>query len=109
MWFCHYSTANKQIKLADPLILLLPETHIEKARELAERLRLTIMQHPVIYQSQTINVTASFGVAEQTQDDLSIESIVGLADTALYQAKTMGRNRVNCAEMQPLETEVQAG
>ncbi|WP_366945458.1 diguanylate cyclase [uncultured Methylophaga sp.] len=58
---------------------------------------------------QTINVTASFGVAEQTQDDLSIESIVGLADTALYQAKTMGRNRVNCAEMQPLETEVQAG
>jgi diguanylate cyclase (GGDEF)-like protein len=93
----------------EEFVLYLPETDIEKARQLAERLRLTIMQHPVVYQSQKINVTASFGVAEQMKDDLSIEPIVGLADTALYQAKTMGRNRVNCAEQQPLEQSIQVG
>ena len=92
----------------EEFVLYLPETDLDKALQLAERLRVMIMQHPVSYLGQLIQVTASFGVAEQTKGNVSMESIVGLADAALYQAKTMGRNRVDSVEQQTLEPVLQA-
>jgi diguanylate cyclase (GGDEF)-like protein len=60
----------------------------------AERLRKRIADAPFpVSPTQSLCVTASFGVAAVRPDD-DVESLIRRADTALYRAKTGGRNRV---------------
>jgi len=64
---------------------------------LAERLRRTLSESPMVVDGKTLRVTASFGVAwlSATQDVLGdVEDLVHRADGALYAAKESGRNRV---------------
>ncbi|WP_158568070.1 MULTISPECIES: ligand-binding sensor domain-containing diguanylate cyclase [unclassified Duganella] len=80
----------------EEFLLLLPE--LDRARGVAqvERLRRAIEAAPVpIDDGQTIDVTASFGVAEfdPARPSVSLE-LIGRADAALYRAKAQGRNRV---------------
>ncbi|MDC3191500.1 sensor domain-containing diguanylate cyclase [Pseudoalteromonas elyakovii] len=74
--------------------VLLPETQIEQAKDLGERLRSQVEQCQVPYEQQTIHYTLSLGVTEQNNFDKSFESILAKADTALYKAKATGRNKV---------------
>jgi diguanylate cyclase (GGDEF)-like protein len=53
-----------------------------------------INQTPIVYCGQQISVTASFGVVELSNQDITIEQAIDLADSALYQAKSSGRNKV---------------
>ena len=74
----------------EEFVLLLPETDINTATEMAEKLRLAIEQNqnPGVGQ-----VTASFGVTQfMTNDDE--KKFIGRADDALYKAKKNGRNKV---------------
>lgn len=82
--------------------LLLPNTPIAIAAELAERLRLAIENHPFLYRLDPVRITCSFGVANLRA---SIPpSILELADQALYCAKHSGRNCVQiCDESQLVE------
>jgi len=70
--------------------LLLPSTHLEDAKRLAERLRQVL-------EAQHWGVTASFGVAEYVLGEEE-ENLFRRADQALYRAKNAGRNRVEMAE-----------
>jgi diguanylate cyclase (GGDEF)-like protein/PAS domain S-box-containing protein len=80
--------------------LILPELTIERARERAERLRHEIEGLFVEMGGLRIGpVTASFGVACYPVHGSSGEALLQLADKALYQAKTSGRNRVCVADM----------
>ena len=80
---------------------LLPETSINDALTLAERMREKIRE-PMLLDSGTLTVTVSAGVCEyipQAVDTLSSPETLGknllnAADEALYQAKATGRNRV---------------
>ena len=77
----------------EEFIALLPETDLNKAMELADRLCKKIAAYPVIHEEKHIPVTASFGVAElDWRADLT--KIIQDADTMLYKAKLNGRNRV---------------
>jgi diguanylate cyclase (GGDEF)-like protein len=80
----------------EEFLLVLPETELDSARLLAERIRLAIGERPLVVDSQRIGVTASLGVAcivgQLNLDDLSLE-----AGRAMYLAKRGGRNRV-CVE-----------
>ena len=82
--------------------LLLPQTKAEGARRLGERLRLQLENSRHQSDEATLNVTASFGVAafdlERPVEDPA--ALMKLADTALYQAKEQGRNRVCVAQSQ---------
>ena len=80
----------------EEFIVLLPETSMESARILAEKLRLWVQQTPVQVENQNaIPVTASFGVASvPVGQTATLESLYAAADAALYAAKTQGRNRV---------------
>ena len=74
--------------------IILPETGLEEAANLAERLRVAIANITIINDKQEIRVTASFGVVTCKDDDKGLESLLTKADDALYVAKKKGRNQV---------------
>jgi diguanylate cyclase (GGDEF)-like protein len=79
----------------EEFMLLLPDTNIDTALTIAEKLRVTILQ-PVfnVNTSPRLEVSASFGVACACADVIDWEILVGEADRALYKAKENGRNKV---------------
>jgi diguanylate cyclase (GGDEF)-like protein/PAS domain S-box-containing protein len=75
--------------------VVMPETGIDGAEELAERLRkaMEVTEHP-LPDGSSIRVTCSIGVTEVTSG--TAEDAIAVADIALYTAKRAGRNRVKC-------------
>ena len=74
----------------------LPDSDVEQAMDVLERMRHALADTPVEATDRTkIAVTASFGVATMDKDTDS-EETARRADAALYEAKRTGRNRV-CA------------
>ena len=85
----------------DELCILLPETSLTEAEHLAERIREGIAAQPFTLNSQiTRQLTISVGVASVTpgRHDTDLKALsdrlVADADSALYRAKALGRNRV---------------
>ncbi len=74
--------------------ILLPQTDLAGATDLAERFRQEISDMEVTYEETGITLTASIGVAEFHPDDTDITDVFKRADKALYLAKNAGRNRV---------------
>jgi diguanylate cyclase len=86
--------------------VLLPHTSSAGGAELAERIRSSC-EHGKIRRADTVqtisNVTVSIGVASCAENE-SFEAMLSRADSALYQSKTAGRNRVTVAERACRET-----
>lgn len=82
----------------EEFMLLMPATDVGPAFEFAERLRAGIAALEVPHGEQLLRVTASFGVATGGRESANVDAVVSAADTALYCAKHMGRNRVCSAE-----------
>lgn len=74
--------------------ILLPETHIEEASEVAERLRQLIAQMELKTDNGPLTLTASLGVAALYDRCARMEILLSHADQALYDAKHSGRNCV---------------
>lgn len=80
--------------------ILLPETNLAGASEVAERCRQSVASTVVRADTAEVEVkvTLSMGIATYPEcDGHTVEDIVRLADAALYRAKSMGRNRVEPA------------
>jgi diguanylate cyclase (GGDEF)-like protein len=77
----------------EEFLILLKGCNLETASNMAEELRLSIMNHPLYYQKQMIKITTSIGVSEYQQQDTR-KKLIGRADRALYEAKVNGRNQV---------------
>jgi len=78
--------------------IILPETKIEEAFHVAERLREQISKLEINCDGQPVRVTLSFGVASfQQMPKASFELFVKLADSALYMSKKQGRNKCSIA------------
>ena len=75
----------------DEFAVLLPDLHMKQARQTAERIRQQIagLSPP----SLTTAVTVSIGLADRTPKD-DVATLIQRADTAMYNAKEAGRNRV---------------
>lgn len=78
----------------EEFVILLPETGIERARALAERLRKNIESIGVKSPHLTFPFTVSLGVAQMSEEVNSIKKLIQLADRRMYQAKENGRNQV---------------
>src|SRR6202030_4138589 len=82
----------------DEFIILMPETGVEQAQILAERLRLWISQDPMLAEH---HITGSFGVASFPVHGFSMEDIVRVADSGMYISQHKGGDRVSTAEQLP--------
>lgn len=81
----------------EEFLILAPETNREKAQLLAERLRVGIANKPISLGEKAITVTASFGISSFSADMQQAQELIRMADIALYEAKSHGRNCVMAA------------
>ncbi|HEY0161764.1 MAG TPA: GGDEF domain-containing protein [Edaphobacter sp.] len=81
----------------DEFCVLLPETSMDEAMRVAERLRLEIGEMTVRFRGQMVRTSASLGVACSDISGLEWQNLIDDSDAALYRAKHEGRNRVIAA------------
>ena len=74
--------------------VLLPNTTLQDAVILAERMRQSIENASTEISGQAVKITVSIGAAEYNTEMTSINALYKNADQAMYQAKHSGRNRV---------------
>lgn len=79
----------------EEFVVLLPETSLEGALCIAQRLCDTIRDVTIESKQGLVKVTASVGVAELMEDYANLDALLEHADAALYRAKQAGRNRVS--------------
>ena len=92
----------------EEFLIVLPETELESARLLAERIREAIGQRPLLVDFQRIGVTVSLGVASVV-GNMNLDELSQEADRAMYLAKRGGRNRVASVEHRPVHLTTAAG
>ncbi len=78
----------------EEFVCLLPETAVEEARNVAERVRRRVADEPVITRAGSIQVTVSIGASELIESNNDVLSLIEQADAALYESKQGGRNQV---------------
>ena len=78
----------------EEFVVLLPETTTPESRNFAERLLRRVATHEFGEEGNRVRVTISIGMASYPDERVSDAlSLLQLADTHLYRAKTDGRNR----------------
>jgi two-component system cell cycle response regulator len=81
----------------EEFLILVPETSIEGARKMAERLRTKIEKTKVDTPAGILSLTISVGVASietELEQEQTVDSLIKRADQAVYAAKAAGRNCV---------------
>ena len=79
----------------EEFLLVFPECNGKDAVIIAEKVRLSVSDKPFIIPDGTLPVTASFGVTTiNPSDGIDVDTMIRIADEALYSAKSNGRNRV---------------
>lgn len=79
----------------EEFVVIAPDTTIETAFVLAERIRATVAAHKFdIGGADTRRLTISIGVATLNNKEMTADDLIRNADDALYAAKESGRNRV---------------
>lgn len=104
-------TAQSQMRDGDILCrmggeeftVLLPDTDMEQARMIAERLRQAVETTPVdidvdLIDEAPLAYTASLGVTEVYTEEYSLKPAIKRADQQLYEAKEAGRNRIHAPQ-----------
>ena len=81
----------------EEIVIILTEAPAEAAVQRAEQWRLGIAQLPIAAGDLSLHVTISAGVAAYPVDGSVMEEVLRVADAALYQAKSDGRNCVRRA------------
>jgi len=74
--------------------IILPQTQVVHAETIANRLRNLVSQITVPANGTEVAFTVSIGVTKNHDREASINDVLERADTALYEAKTQGRNKV---------------
>ena len=80
--------------------LLIREADLSQVLSIAERLRKAIEIDSIKHNNEEVDYTVSMGVSQFETTDTQFESILNRADRALYQAKSLGKNRVCHVELE---------
>lgn len=105
---CFADTAQASLRTTDTLarwggeefVVMLPATPAALAHICLERIRTQVMAEKLIYQGHDIALTVSIGAAIHHESE-TLEQTLSRADSALYAAKSGGRNRLVMANAPP--------
>ena len=75
----------------DEFVIILPDTNMQGSEKVAKKL-LEVISQPYHIETYELNVTVSIGIALFPMDGSDMETLSKNADTAMYRAKTEGRN-----------------
>lgn len=106
--FLRHNTRGEDIACrygGEEFLLIMPDASLENTRRRAETLQQEIQQLPIQYQHKSLQVTISVGVASLPEHGTSVKEVLKIADAALYQAKSEGRNRVVVAPLPAIHPE----
>lgn len=78
----------------EEFLILLPDTQINQAKEIAERIRSAVENMEIWSENQPIKITVSIGLSEFNTQEKCIKKAVRSSDFVLYKAKQSGRNQV---------------
>ena len=83
----------------EEFVILLPHTSPQDALALAERVRVAVAERPFLGAEYhpPVQMTVSLGTAGTDQYPVAVEALLARADAACYEAKRLGRNRVEVA------------
>ena len=73
--------------------VILPDTGRDIAFDVAERIRISVGQHPFLVTDNPLTITLSIGIGMAPDAGMTVEKLINATDQALYQAKRSGRNR----------------
>src|SRR5262249_49514560 len=76
----------------EEFLVVLPGCDRDQALQSAERIRAAVSAAPVTFENSRISITTSIGVTAVAAEGCD-QQLLAVADTALYQAKSTGRNR----------------
>ena len=79
----------------EEFVALLPETPADGAATIAERLRKQVSETVLNFNGHKINFTVSIGIAQYRDGENAIDAPLSRADSAIYDAKKAGRNRIS--------------
>jgi diguanylate cyclase (GGDEF)-like protein len=82
----------------EEFVVLAPDTGLEQALVLAERIRETVETTPLLVDGHLLQLTVSIGVVAAAPGEHDVKGLLQRADAALYAAKRAGRNRVMAAD-----------
>ena len=82
----------------EEFVLMVTDTQCEHARDLLERIRVTVAAMEIPHATGTLRMTLSAGLAQHVPGQ-TLEHTLERADQALYTAKALGRNRVSVAPL----------
>lgn len=76
----------------EEFICILPESNLADSYIIAERIRKNLQQHKIVINDRNLAASTSIGVANYPVDGNSVEEMLRVADSMLYEAKRDGRN-----------------
>jgi diguanylate cyclase (GGDEF)-like protein len=81
----------------DEFVIVLPETPLNGAMVIAERIRKKVEECDFVAQNLSIRLTVSLGVANCPKHTLTAEGLIKKADAAMYRAKELSKNSIKVA------------
>ena len=81
----------------EEFVIVMPEIGRDQGVQAAERIRASVAKEKIDASGNSVTVTISVGVASFPEHGDDAQTIISRADTALYQAKRRGRDRVALA------------
>jgi two-component system cell cycle response regulator len=98
----------------DEFMIVLPETQVQGAHRVANKLRQSYVQSPVMTHAGPVSFTASVGVtaidaSHETESVSKVEHLLRAADRGLYASKSLGGNRVTGAAIASQEADTRTG
>jgi diguanylate cyclase (GGDEF)-like protein len=79
----------------DEFGILFHQCSLDQARQIVERIHQQVGQFRFLWEEQSFNVSASFGLVQIDQSSDGLTSVLSAADAACYAAKEAGRNRIH--------------
>jgi len=81
----------------DEFVIVLPETPLNGAMVIAERIRKKVEECEFVAQNLSIRLTVSLGIANCPKHTLTAEGLIKKADAAMYRAKELSKNSIKVA------------